>query len=100
MIRWLTFAVMCVVLLSGCAASRNPNENSPRESTEKPAGFWLGLWHGMIILFTFIVSLFKSSVGIYEVHNTGWSYNLGFLFGVLVIYGGGSGGASHVKSRN
>lgn len=97
MIRWVMFAVLCIVLLSGCAASRNPNEDTPRDSGDKPAGFWLGLWHGIILLFTFVVSLFKSSVGIYEVHNTGWSYNLGFLIGVLTIYGGGSGTASRSR---
>jgi len=100
MIRWLLFAVICVFLVSGCAAGRNPNEDTPGDSAEKPAGFWLGLWHGMIILFAFIVSLFKSSVGVYEVYNTGWSYNLGFLLGILIIYGGGSGGASRGRSRS
>ena len=99
MIRWLAFAVICVVLLSSCAAGGNPNEGVQRESAEKPAGFWRGVWHGMIILFAFVVSLFKSSVGIYEVHNTGWSYNLGFLLGVLIIYAGGSGGVCGGRSR-
>src|SRR4029453_15059077 len=32
-----------------------------------PAGFWLGLWQGLISPITFIVSLFTSSVNIYEV---------------------------------
>ena len=93
MSRWLLVALICVVLLSACAAGPNPHKDTPRDSAEKPAGFWLGLWHGMIILVTFIVSLFSSSVGIYEVYNTGFGYNIGFLLGMLIIYGGGSGGA-------
>lgn len=46
------------------------------------AGFWAGIWHGLIIIITFIVSLFTKDVGIYELHNTGWSYDLGFLIGL------------------
>ena len=93
MIRWLVVVVVFAVLLSSCAAGTNPHTDTPRESAEEPAGFWLGLWHGMIILVTFVVSLFKSSIGVYEVHNAGWSYNLGFLLGILIVYGGSSGSA-------
>ena len=46
------------------------------------AGFWAGIWHGLIIVITFIISLFNKKVGIYEVNNAGWSYNLGFLLGL------------------
>lgn len=53
------------------------------------AGFWVGIWHGLIIIVTFIVSLFTKEVGIYEVHNTGWPYNLGFLIGLVFSVGGG-----------
>ncbi len=53
------------------------------------AGFWAGLWHGLIILITFIVSLFTKEVGLYEVNNTGWAYNLGFLLGAASSLGGG-----------
>jgi hypothetical protein len=96
MSKLLFVALVCVVL-SGCAAGSNPFKDTPKDSSEKPAGFFLGLWHGMIILITFIVSLFKSSVGIYEVHNTGFGYNFGFLLGILIIYGGGSGTAARSR---
>ena len=62
-----------------------------------PAGFWAGLWHGFISLFTFIISLFTNEVGIYESNNTGWSYNLGFILGIMIFYGGGTG--SGCRSR-
>ncbi len=45
-----------------------------------------------------MVSLFSDSVGVYEVHNTGWPYNLGYLFGVMMFFGGG-GGAGSPRSR-
>jgi hypothetical protein len=51
------------------------------------AGFWAGVWHGLIIVITFICSLFTSSVGLYEVSNTGWTYNLGFLIGLIISLG-------------
>jgi hypothetical protein len=50
------------------------------------AGFWAGIWHGLIIIITFIVSLFTREVGIYEINNTGWPYNLGFLIGLCFSF--------------
>jgi hypothetical protein len=43
------------------------------------AGFWQGLWHGIISPVTFVVSLFNHDVGVYKVHNDGGWYNFGFL---------------------
>lgn len=71
-------------ILSGCAPG---NEKFDVD----PAGFWMGLWHGLISLLTFIISLFNDNVTIYEVHNTGKLYNLGFIIGAAIFYGGGSG---------
>jgi len=56
----------------------------------KPAGFWVGLWHGLVSPITFFVSLFNSGVRIYEVRNRGPLYDFGFLTGVSIAYGGGS----------
>lgn len=50
------------------------------------AGFWAGLWHGMIIIVAFIVSLFTKEVTLYEVNNWGWGYNLGFLLGLCFSF--------------
>jgi hypothetical protein len=62
----------------------------------KPAGFLYGLWHGFIILITFIISLFKDGVQIYEWHNTGGWYDFGYLLGVMMFFGG-SGRSSRRK---
>ena len=59
----------------------------------KPAGFWAGLWHGLICPITFIISLFTKSVDMYEVNNAGGWYNFGFLIGAAICLGG-SGGSS------
>jgi hypothetical protein len=87
----ITVFILCAVLLVGCAAGPNPNRDTPRSDGREPAGFWLGLWHGMIAFFAFIVSLFKPSVGIYETHNTGFWYNFGFIIGIMGSHGGGAG---------
>ena len=62
-----------------------------------PAGFWAGLWHGLISFVTFIISLFNDKVNIYEISNSGWPYNLGFILGIMIIYGGSSKGTCKWK---
>jgi hypothetical protein len=63
------------------------------------AGFFLGLWQGIISPVTFVDSLFTRSVRIYEVHNNGGWHNLGFLLGLSIIFGGGAGGTSRGLRR-
>jgi len=58
-----------------------------------PAGFWAGLWHGLIAPIVFIVSLFNSNVSIYEIKNNGRWYDFGFLIGISGSLGG-SGASS------
>ena len=67
---WLGVAV----LLAGCAATATPD-------VVDSAGFWRGLWQGLILPVTFVVSLFNDDVGIYQVRNTGHLYDLGFVLG-------------------
>ena len=59
-------------------------------SNAVPAGFWAGVWHGMISPITFVVSLFNPRVRIYEVHNRGRLYDLGFIIGVSAVLGSGA----------
>jgi hypothetical protein len=59
----------------------------------------MGLWHGFIALFTFIISLFRDDVSIYEVVNNGGWYNFGFILGVMIFWGGSGGGAAGSKCR-
>ncbi|MFL6199723.1 MAG: hypothetical protein ACJ76J_11130 [Thermoanaerobaculia bacterium] len=54
----------------------------------RPAGFWAGLWHGLIVPITFLVSLFHPGVRIYETHNRGCLYDFGFIIGVSGSFGG------------
>jgi len=77
-----------VVLLFSCAPG--PNRLAKTANPEgKVAGFWQGLWHGLIAPITFIVSLFSSKVALYEVHNSGGWYNFGFVLGAGLFLSGG-----------
>lgn len=78
-------SVAIVVLLSGCAGP-NPLVNTPGDYGV--AGFWAGLWHGLICFVAFVISLFDRRVHMYEVHNNGVLYNLGYLLGAGASLGG------------
>ncbi len=90
--RWGYCALAMLLLTMGCAASLNPLVGTATPGKE-PAGFLLGLWHGLIVWVTFVVSLFTQDVAVYEVHNGGWPYDLGFLIGVSSVLGGGAAGS-------
>jgi hypothetical protein len=68
-----------LLTISGCAAHANFAVD------HDAAGFWRGLWHGLIIPITFLISLVNSNVNIYEVVNNGGFYNFGFVLGVLLL---------------
>jgi hypothetical protein len=53
-----------------------------KEPGAKPAGFWGGLWHGIIAPIAFIVSLLVVGVSIYETNNNGRWYEFGFMLGI------------------
>lgn len=96
------FVLVClavlVVLTASCIAGPNELANSPAEDGEV-AGFWQGLWHGIISPITFVVSLFSKTVQMYDVHNNGGWYNFGYLVGMSIILGGSGGGASRRRSH-
>lgn len=92
MFRKITFFILLLILitiLNGCAAGTNPMINVPTEDGSV-AGFWFGLWHGMICPITFVAPLFSENVHFYEVHNNGGWYNFGFILGVGALGGSSS----------
>lgn len=94
------FVVVILAVLLMVLASCAPGPNSLADSKNEDgniAGFWDGLWQGIIAPITFIISLFNHNVEIYEVHNNGGWYNFGYLLGMGIILGGGSGGAARSR---
>ena len=77
------------LLLNSCAAG------NPQFSQETPAGFWWGIWHGIISVISLIVHIFNENVAVYETHNTGGWYDFGFLLGVIFVWRG----SWHVNCR-
>ena len=99
---FVLFAVLLVTLV-GCAPGTNvdlndkpnseiqfttpgtnPELDTPAENG-KVAGLGTGLWHGLISIVTLIMSFFNPEIQMYEVHNNGPLYNLGFLLGVVLL---------------
>jgi hypothetical protein len=90
--RLAVLFVLVAVLVAACAAGPNTDV----AHTAQNAGFWPGLWHGLITPVTFVISLFTDHVNIYEVHNNGNWYDFGYVLGLMVTFGGAarSGGAA------
>jgi len=74
--------ILVLVVLAGCLAGPESKWKEPPEPAEPPvAGFFAGLWHGLIAVITLILGIF-TDIKVYEIHNCGWWYDLGFLLGV------------------
>ena len=78
---YLLLGILAVFFLTACATQSVGNVSDP-------PGFFYGLLHGFIILFSFIISLF-TDYEIYAFPNSGGWYNFGFLLGVMFFFGGG-----------
>jgi hypothetical protein len=83
----LFFLIVILALVFMSCAPGNEKWDQEINPGDK-AGFLYGLWHGAIIIITFIISLFTTEVGLYEINNTGWPYNLGFIIGLNISIGG------------
>jgi hypothetical protein len=66
------------------APGPNPLINQP-DATGRVARAGAGLWHGIIAPVTLVISFFNSDVHMYEVHNAGSEYDIGFLLGLAVV---------------
>jgi len=85
----LGILIAVCVLLAGCTPGGG------RYDASSPAGFLAGIWHGWIAPVSLIIGLFDDTTRIYEQHNTGWFYDLGFYIAII----GGFGGLSLSRSK-
>ncbi len=99
----ITIIGLCLVVAAALAAwscAPGPNVSERTANAEgKIAGFWLGIWHGLISPITFIVSIFSQHVRLYEVHNNGGWYNFGFVIGAGLFLSGGILGRKNRRGR-
>ena len=103
MIKNLILIALLLVLVTGCApgsgvevnvpsstvllTTPGPNpEQSKEDAAGRVAGIVQGLWHGLIAPVTLIGSFFNPDTQMYEVHNNGKEYNLGYLFGIALVF--------------
>jgi hypothetical protein len=94
--------VMLMLMATGCGPSTSVQVNTPDASMQltapgpnpmmnqpdalgRVARAGAGLWHGIIAPVTLVISFFNSDVHMYEVHNAGSEYDLGFLLGVGLV---------------
>ncbi len=97
-IIWLGCLLVLFIVLSNCAPGPNTVEKTADEEG-RIAGFWRGLWHGLISPITFVISVFTKDVRIYEVHNNGSWYNFGFVLGAGLFLQGGILGSRKARKR-
>ena len=83
--------VSLILFLTSCAVQTT----APVPPEEIP-GFFSGLLHGFIALFSFIASFF-TDCAIYAYPNAGGWYDFGFLLGVAMFFGGGGAGTKKNK---
>jgi len=102
--KYIISVSIFLVMLAGCAPGTSVQVNTPQSTVQlsapgpnpminqgdasgRVARAGAGLWHGIIAPITLIISFFNSDVQMYEVHNAGSEYDLGFLFGVALVFG-------------
>lgn len=87
----IVFAMFTLLIcFSGCA----PGGGS--FTSDSPAGFFTGIWHGWIAPISLILGFFNSSIRVYETYNTGWWYDFGFYIAII----GGFGGFAFLRKKN
>jgi hypothetical protein len=67
------------------APGQNPLVNQV-DVNNRVSGILIGIWHGIISPVTLILSFINPDIQMYEVHNNGSQYNLGFLIGVALVF--------------
>jgi len=99
----LVLSVILLITMAGCGPDTNIEVNTPDASIQlntpgvnplanepaengRVAGVVQGLWHGIIAPVTLIMSFSNENVQMYEVHNDGKEYNLGYLLGVAIVF--------------
>lgn len=81
-----TYRILLIVAIVFLLVSCIPGDG--RSTPDRPANFLWGIWHGWIAPISLVISVFNPARSIYEVHNTGFWYDLGFYSAVIAGFGG------------
>lgn len=76
--RQLIIVFLTLILFSSCA---DVQPNIEQYLTGHTYGFWGGLWHGLIVMPSFIGSLFSDDIAVWAINNNGAWYRFGFVLG-------------------
>jgi hypothetical protein len=87
--------IVLAVIIAACLFLAGCLPGDGRNTPEKPAGFFWGIWHGWMAPISLIVGLFNKAIRVYEPANTGWWYDLGFYLAVV----GGWGSLSFFRKK-
>ena len=79
----LGLVILTTIALTGCADVSHVEYCLPPE--EHTYGFWGGTWHGMIMMPSFLGSLFSDDIAVYAINNNGVPYNFGFVGGFWIM---------------
>lgn len=82
----LLTVIATALVVASCATQ-------PSVEAYDPPGFFSGLLHGFLIVFSFIGSLF-TDIRIYAFPNSGGWYDFGYLIGAGIFLGGAGASAS------
>jgi len=77
-----TVVIICLILFVGFA-KHNELVGIPNAKNHI-FGFWFGVAQGFLSVIALIGSFFNKGINIYEIHNTGFGYNAGFMIGILL----------------
>jgi hypothetical protein len=94
----ISIVLLAMLMATSCAGGTNPTAGTT-DPGGQIAGFWLGLWHGLIACVTFIISLFTDKVNVYEVYNSGNWYDFGFMLGISIMLSGSGYGAKKKRKK-
>ena len=90
----LLLLVLSILFITSCV----PGDGS--STTDDPAGFFFGIWHGWIAPISLIISIFNPEIHLYEAFNSGFWYDFGFYIAILGGFGGFSIFRKKSKKKN
>jgi hypothetical protein len=88
-IRIVIVAIVIIALVLAFKVYGFPNTRCCSDKVLNPLHrFLLGLFDGIISIFSLIASFFNKCINIYSIRDASAEYNIGYIFGVWLLFGG------------